>query len=82
MGSSHGDIGGQESELGIHGCGVDVLSSLEAVLVQDQARRGGDQAAQIDPFWFRSVLIVVFEDGEDLVGATHFDGTGEVEVSE
>lgn len=38
MGSSHGDVGGQERELGIHGCGVDVLSSLEAVFVQYQAR--------------------------------------------
>ena len=45
MGSSHGDIGGQERELGIHGCGIDVLASLEAVFVQDQARRGGDEAA-------------------------------------
>ena len=40
------EIGGQESEFRVHGCGVDVVSFLKRVIIQNVTLRAAYEAAE------------------------------------
>lgn len=77
-----GEVGGDKGELGVHGGGGDVGALLEVVFVDGLSPALGDEAAEVQGSRGWSVEVVVFEDGEVVVGFAHSDGTGEGHVVE
>ena len=74
-------ISGQESEFRVHGCGVNVISFLKCVVIQNvtlsAAYEAAEEEAQRTSFL---AIFVLLEDGKGLLWIFHFDGAIEVHV--
>ena len=80
--SGEREVGGDETELGVHGRRAEVRARFETVSVYGVAVTPRDPSAEMKSSGRRGSEFVVFEYAEPLLWIVHFDGTVEVEVVE